>query len=362
MKRVGSIIAVIGLALGACSNRWEQTKPVRSTVTESVYAAGRVKATHQYTVYPVVSGILQDLLVDAGDTVQPGTPLFRLENRTAGLNTESARLALELSRQNSRNSFGKLREAELNVSTARERFRLDSLVYRRQQRLWEQRIGTRQDYEQRQLSYTGSRSAYRAALSGLVLLRAQLRNDLQRAHVSYDISQHQQADYLVSSRLAGKVYDVLRGKGELVSPQTPLAIIGENNRFLLELQIDEDDIARVQVGQALVLTLSSYPGQVFAGRVDKIYPIMDESSRIFRAEASFRYPPAALYPNLTAEANIIIRTKEKALLIPKDYLVDDHYVYIAKDRKRAVKTGLRDYRQVEILAGLDTADIIYKPQ
>lgn len=347
--------------LGACSGRWEQTKPVLSPVTESVYAAGTVKAANQYTVYPVVSGILQQILVRAGDTVRPGAPLFRLEDGTVGLQAENARLALELSRQNNISSSGKLREAQLNVNATRERYRLDSVMFRRQQRLWEQKIGSLQEFEQRQLAYTHSRSAYRAAQASLSLLQNQLRNELQRAHVSYDISRRLQDDYLVSSSVSGKVYDVLREIGDLVSPQTPLAIIGHSNRFILELQIDEQDIARVKPGLAVVLTLGSHPGQVFDGRLDKIYPIMDEQMRIFRAEASFANPPAALYPNLTAEANIILQTKEKALLIPKEYLVDDTCVWIAKDHKRVVKTGLRDYRKIEILAGLDTSQVIYKP-
>ncbi|MGV3502802.1 MAG: efflux RND transporter periplasmic adaptor subunit [Adhaeribacter sp.] len=362
MKRAAPFLAFTGLLLGGCFSGGEQTRPVLSPITESVYAAGTVKATNQYTVYPVVSGILQAILVEAGDTVRAGTPLFRVENRTAGLHTESARLALELSRQNNRDSFGKLREAELQVRTAREKYQLDSVMYRRQQRLWEQNIGTRLEYEQRQLAFTSSGSAYRAARSNLALLRTQLQNELRQARLAYDISRQLQQDFVVTSSLAGRVYDVLGEKGELVSPQTPLAIIGKSNSFLLELEVDEDDIGRVKTGQTLVATLSGYPGQVFEGRVNKIFPIMDERSRIFKVEAGFNRPPAALYPNLTAEANIIIRTKDKALLIPKEYLVEDRYVYLAKDRRRAVKTGLRDYRKVEILAGLDTSDLIFKPR
>ncbi|KAA5539944.1 efflux RND transporter periplasmic adaptor subunit [Adhaeribacter rhizoryzae] len=362
MKRFACIFVVIALVLGGCSDGWERTKPVISPLTESVYATGNVKATDQYSVFPVVSGIVQRVMVKAGDTVKVGTPLFLLDDRTAGLNAQSARLALELSQQNSRNTFGRLREAELNVNTARAKYELDSIMYRRQQRLWEQKIGTRQEYELRQLTYTSSRSNYQAALTNLALHQTQIRNELQRARINYDISRRLEDDYMIRSSLNGKIYDVLQEEGELVTPQTQLAIIGRNNSFLLELQIDEDDIARVKVGQPLVVTLSSHPGQAFDGRIEKIYPIMDERSRTFRAEASFINPPPDLFPNLTVEANIIIRTKNKALLIPKNYVVDDNHVYIAKDRKQPVKTGLRDYRKVEILDGLDTTQYIYKPQ
>lgn len=72
--------------------------------------------------------------------------------------------------------------------------------------------------------------------------------------------------------------------------------------------------------------------------------------------------PRKLYPNLTAEANIIIQTKKKALTIPKRYLIEGQYVLVNTDEKRKVKTGLSDYQKVEILEGLTAEETIYKPE
>jgi multidrug efflux pump subunit AcrA (membrane-fusion protein) len=108
--------------------------------------------------------------------------------------------------------------------------------------------------------------------------------------------------------------------------------------------------------------MDSYKGKVFEAIVDKIYPIMDERSRTFKIEAHFTNPPAKLYPNLTAEANIIIQTKKDALTIPKSYLIDDEYVLVNEDEKRKVKVGLSDYQNVEILDGLTVEETIYKPK
>jgi multidrug efflux pump subunit AcrA (membrane-fusion protein) len=107
--------------------------------------------------------------------------------------------------------------------------------------------------------------------------------------------------------------------------------------------------------------MDSYKGQVFEGVVDKIDPIMNAQSKSFTVEASFVNPPATLYPNLTTEANIIISVKEKALTIPRTYLVDDNYVILSSKEKRKVTTGLKDYQKVEILDGLKATDIILKP-
>ncbi|AKQ44614.1 hypothetical protein TH63_01570 [Rufibacter radiotolerans] len=362
MKKGFPLIALLALLLVSCSEEQERVKPRVSSIAESVYASGTVKATDQYTAYPKVSGIVQEILVKAGDTVKAGDPLFKLENNAATLNARSAQLALELSQENSRSNFGRLEEAQLAVRQARDRFQLDSSLYQRQKRLWEQRIGTQLEFEQRRLAYTSSRSNYQAARANYNLLSRQLKNELQRADVNYDISRQLQNDFVVRASISGKVYDVLMEKGELVSPQTPLAIIGQAKSFLLELEVDENDIVQVRVGQPVEISMDSYKGRVFEGVVEKIYPIMNERSRTFQVDARFVNPPATLYPNLSAEANIVVQTKKNALLIPREYIVDDRFVLIEPDQKREVKIGLRDYRKAEILQGLDTTQFIYKPK
>jgi multidrug efflux pump subunit AcrA (membrane-fusion protein) len=72
--------------------------------------------------------------------------------------------------------------------------------------------------------------------------------------------------------------------------------------------------------------------------------------------------PGKLYPNLTAEANIIIQTHKNVLTIPKNYLIDDEYVLVNDNEKRKVKVGLSDYQHVEILSGLKAGETIYLPE
>ncbi len=107
--------------------------------------------------------------------------------------------------------------------------------------------------------------------------------------------------------------------------------------------------------------MDSYKGQVFEALVTKIEPLMNEQSRSFTVNAKFISKPAILYPNLSVEANIVINTKEKALTIPRNYLIGDSVVLVNKDERRRVTIGLRDYQKVEILNGLSASDVIYKP-
>jgi hypothetical protein len=65
-----------------------------------------------------------------------------------------------------------------------------------------------------------------------------LKNDQERNNINLKYSQNSQNDS-IKSALAGQLYDVLVDEGTLITPQTPLAIIGKANSFLLELEVDE---------------------------------------------------------------------------------------------------------------------------
>lgn len=88
---------------------------------------------------------------------------------------------------------------------------------------------------------------------------------------------------------------------------------------------------------------------------------MNDRSKSFLAEATFTNPPKQLYPNVTFEANIIIAIKEKALTIPRNYLLNDSTVLGSNGDKIIITTGLKDYKKIEVLSGLTEQDEIIKP-
>jgi hypothetical protein len=89
---------------------------------------------------------------------------------------------------------------------------------------------------------------------------------------------------------------------------------------------------------------------------------MNDRSKTFLVEAEFVSQPNILYPNITFEASIIINTKEKAILIPRNYLLNDSMVMRPNGEKIFVKTGLKDYQKIEVLSGLKETDEISKPE
>ncbi len=355
------LFLLVSVLLGAvsCKKEQEKTQVTVENITESVYASGVVKSKNQYQVFSTVNGLVQRIFVTEGDMVKIGDPIIQVINKTAQLNTENARLAADYAAFEA--NADKLNELKINIDLAKAKRANDSLLLERQRNLWAQQIGSQNELEQRELAYKNSTASYTALLLRYNDLKKQLNFAAQQSKKNLQISSTLTGDYIVRSDINGKVYSLLKEKGEMVNTQSMVAIVGDANDFTLELQVDEYDIAKIWLGQKVFINMDSYKGQIFEAKIEKINPIMNERSRSFTLEAGFVNKPPVLYPNLTTEANIVIQNKEKVLTIPRNYLVDETFVLMENNQKVKVETGLKDYQKVEILRGVSPNDIIYKP-
>jgi HlyD family secretion protein len=347
------------IALYSCQKGQPKIKPTVEDITESVYASGIVKSKNQYEVFSTVNGIVKEILVEEGDTVKAGAPIMKIFNKTSTLNERNAALAAEYAKVSANRQ--KLEELKMAIDLARSKMKNDSLLLRRQQNLWEQNIGSRIELEQKQLNYDNSVNAYNSAKVRYDDLKRQLELNANQSKINLEISSTMADEYIIKSEVNGKVYSLLKEKGELVNSQSPIALVGDYKNFTLELQVDEYDIARIKENQKVYISMDSYKGKVFEAVVSKINPMMNDRTKSFTVEGTFLTSPPVLYPFLTAEANIVIQTKKNALTIPRNLLVDESFVITEENGKTPVVTGLRDYERVEILSGISREDILLKP-
>ncbi|MCB0794365.1 MAG: efflux RND transporter periplasmic adaptor subunit [Flavobacteriales bacterium] len=360
-SRIGRWSPFLIVALSACTEERVTTRPKEGAITESVYASGVVKALDQYVVHSQVNGILLMAYVTEGDTVEAGDPLFLIDDRSSSLASRKAEVNLAFLEKNASSNSPVLAQLRASVTRARESLENDSALYAKQMRLWEKQIGSENDLEQRRLAYTTSRANYEAALEAYAESRDRLRTELSLARSDLELSKVAEDDRTVRSWIDGVVYDVSIEKGELATTQRALAVLGSAEDFLLELNVDEYDIVRIAPGQRVLVTMDSYRGQVMEAIVTKVDPLMDERSRTFSVEAVFLKPPSRLYPNLTAEANIVIRSRQEALLLPANYVTIDDRVILASGDSVALEIGLRDLEMVEVISGIDASTVVVLP-
>jgi len=354
------LLFAASLFLITCKDNKEKTKPTIKSITESVYASGIIKSKNQYQAFATVNGIIQEIYVNEGDTLKKGQKILLISNETQKLNKENALLSAQFS--DNKNNQGKLNDAQQLVELAKIKLRNDSSLFFRQKVLWEKNVGSKIDLDQKELNYQNSKSNYFSSQTKYEDLKRQIDFSSSQSKKNLEISSKLENDFTLKSEIDGVVFSILKTKGEMVSLQTPLAIIGDASEYILEMQVDEYDIFKIKIGQFVYVTLDSYKGQVFEAKVSKIFPIMNERSKSFLVEAEFINPPPTLLPNISLEANIVLKTKENALIIPRNYLVNDSTVLDANGGKISIKTGLKDYQNVEIIEGLRPENEIIKPK
>lgn len=354
-----SILICLVFVLFACKKKTETCTPEIASVSESIYATGLVKSKNQYLAYATVNGIIEQIYVEEGDTVRKGNPILLISNETQKLTQENAGLTADFADYN-RNQ-DKLNDARMQVDVLKNKMILDSVLYHRQKKLWQQEVGTQLELEQKELAFQNSKAAYYSSIVKYTELNRQLKYSSDQAKKNLKISTRQAGDFILKSEVDGVVYDILKSPGEIVGLQTPLAMLGDASHFILEMQVDEYDIFKIEKGQTVLITMDSYKGQVFEALVSRIIPAMNERSKTFTVEAEFVNAPKHLYPNVSFEANIILRTKENVVLIPRSFLLNDSTVLNTEGKEVYVKTGLKDYQKVEIISGLGVKDEIQKP-
>lgn len=345
----------------SCTDSQEKILPSKIRLTESVYASVTVQPDSLYQVYAAVAGILENNLVEEGDTVLKGTPLLQIINTAPKLNTDNALLALRLAQENYNGSSTILSSLKNEIQAAALSFKNDSINFFRQKRLWDQKIGSKVEFDNRKLAYELSRNNLSILKGRYDRTKNELQTQVRQARNNYKAAQVSTKDFTVTSKINGKVYALLKEAGEIATTMEPLAAVGSASVFVIKMLVDEVDIVKLVVGQKTLITLDAYPMEVFTAQVTKIYPRKDERSQTFTVEAIFNEPPKTLYPGFAGEGNIVVAQKENALTIPKTYLMAGNKVQTANGIIEVV-VGFQNLDVVEILEGLDEHTELLKPE
>ncbi|SDR07285.1 efflux RND transporter periplasmic adaptor subunit [Flagellimonas zhangzhouensis] len=360
MKYSVVIVCVCAL-LFSCKDEKEKTYPKKMPLTESVYASATIQPDSLYQAYSKVLGILDKIWVEEGDTVNRGDPILQITNTSPELNVQNAQLALKLAQENYQGRAAVLTSIQDEINAAKLKLSNDSINYFRQKNLWDQNIGSKVEYDSKQLAYELSRSNLNLLQSKYTQTKNELETQLKQSENNYKSSLTNSGDFTITSKINGTVYAIYKNPGEIVNTQEPVAALGKTDKFIIELLVDEVDIVKLKIGQQVFLTLDSYNSQVFEATLDKIYPRKDERSQTFLVEALFNDPPNILYPGLSGEGNIVVSKKEEALTIPKEYLIGDSKV-LTDDGETTITLGLQNLDMVEVVDGLDETTAIYKPE
>jgi HlyD family secretion protein len=348
-------IAAFSLTLVACKPRSEGISPTYQPLTEAVYASGNVYPRNEYTVTADATGVLQERLVNEGDSIRKNQLLFVLESTSQDARQQAAANAYRQARANLGADSPVLAELEVQVRNARVRLSNDSINYNRFRELYAQNATSRAELERAELAYTLSRNNLRAQQNTLQRSRDQIRLDVANNRSQLVSSEVAGNNTRIRSFVDGKVYEVYKDPGEVIRPGEQLALVGSGSQLYAQLAVDESDFGRIRAGQDVIIKTDAYPDKVLNAKVRKIYPKLNRTDQSFRVDAEFVGDSPASYYGLTVEANIIISQNKRVLTIPKSYVIGTDSVWVEQDGKKQkvrFQKGAENFDVVEVKGGL----------
>lgn len=169
----------------------------------------------------------------------------------------------------------------------------------------------------------------------------------------------------VRAPFAGEIVERMAVRGALVEAGKPLFVLADRSTMWAMLNIPESDLARVKVGQTVELRVESLPGRTFEARLTWIGAEVDDKSRMARARAEVANPDGILRANMFAQARILTRSAEGAILLPSSSIQrieGNDFVFVKLEDDlfdaRAVRLGSKLDGKVEILDGLKPEEVV----
>jgi HlyD family secretion protein len=339
------------------------TEVVAGPVVQAFYSTGTIAPEREFPIKANIEGILTEVHVDKGDAVKQGQVLavvfdgglqFMFDKAQAEL-TEKQKLA-DPKTSPVLMEFDSRLEAtnELLAIAEREQKRVTTIVASggANQTDLDQAI----DRFQRLWSEAESIKAQKAAR----LL--ELQREVKVAQSALNIAKWNVDEQTLESPIDGVVLDRPASRGTRLAINGHVMNIADvrPENLVMRAAVDEEDIAGVNEGQAVKMTLYAFPNRTFTGRVRKIYDQADESRRTFEVDVELDAQGERLSPGMTGELAFILAEKEKAHVIPSQAVQGDS-VWVVRNHQLVRLTpelGIRSVERTEVLSGLAPGDQI----
>ncbi|GIV24922.1 MAG: RND transporter [Bacteroidia bacterium] len=350
----------------------------RQTLRPFITETAVIRPAVEVPISPDVSGEVVHIYVKEGDYVRAGQVLFTIRPD----NYRTALLQIQAAVQEARAQYA---AAQASLAQQRALFLQDSLAYQRAKKLYEGQALSEAEWDAARFRYLTAQSQLRSAESSLQAAYYRIRSaeaNLARAQLDYQRTSVYASMDGVVTRLLVKVGQRVVGVGQMAGTES--VRIADFSRFIAEVQVSENDVVRLHVGDSAVVEVQAYPDLKLRGRVEEIgYSSGKAASSASEAAASLggeqvstylvrialdtaqhdqnRYP---LRPDMSAVVRIFYTVRQNVLAIPLQSVVSregkERVFVVEKNlaRERPVKTGVTADDLVEVLEGLEAGQVV----
>lgn len=322
----------------------------RMDIRKTTVVTGKIEPRNEVNVKPQISGIITEILKEAGETVQEGEVIAKVK-----VIPDMGSLSAAQSR---------LRLAEINRKQAQT-------DYDREKTLFDKGLVAADEYDKIAQALRQAREEVDAAQDNLEVVR----DGVSKSNASASST-------LIRSTITGLILDIPVKVGNSVilantfNDGTTIATVANMNDLIFRGNIDETEVGRLSTGMTMKITIGALQDLKFDARLEYIAPKATDQNGAnqFEIKAAVNLPSYAtnIRSGYSANAEIVLAEAKNVLAVQESAIEfdgDDTYVYVIKgegDKKtyerRKVQTGISDGINIEIRSGVKPNERIRGPK
>ena len=350
---VGLLFAAAVVATGVFLYKKSQVKPVvyatvapaRMSLVKKTVATGAVVPRREVLIKPLISGIIEELYVEAGEQVKQGDLIAKVRVIPNMVSLSSAE--------------SRVNKARITLADAEREFN-------RSRALAAEGTISQADFQKAENAFEQAGEEVKAAQDNLDIVRKGTSLRVGSASTT-----------IVKSTLSGTVLEVPLEVGNSVieannfNDGTTIAAIADMDDMIFEGQVDESEVGKIRPGMELQLTIGAIPDRKVLATLERIAPKGKEENGAIQFEIRAALVPQKdmlIRANYSASADIVLDKRDDALAIDEGLLQfegETPYVEVEtapqQFERRDVTTGLSDGLHIEILTGLSETDKVKNP-
>jgi membrane fusion protein (multidrug efflux system) len=298
---------------------------VKKPLKPFIESIGTLNPFEEVTISAEVEGVLRSVKVEEGTQVSKGMLLAAIDDSDYSLEVKRAEAAL--------------RQAEATLENTK-------LEFKRKDALHKEELVTKQQYDD--------------VVTRLSLTEA----EVERAKASLAIARLKLSKTKIISPIACVVKEKRVSAGDFVKNGTSLLVIIQSNPIKLRFTVPEKDVGRLKMNQEVTLKVDGFPGSEFKGKVNIVFPNVEEKTRTLQVEALVPNSNGILKPGLFAKVILYTSGERDTIVVPVTallYEAEKVKVFIIEGdraKEREVKLGSKYGELMEIIDGVKDGEKI----
>ena len=353
--KIALLVIIAVILIGTFVFLYQKSQPkitvyetVKAEITDwqkTTVATGKVEPRDEILIKPQISGIIDDVYKEAGQTVKKGEVIAKVK------------VIPELGQLNAAES--RVRLAEINTTQAETDFN-------RIKKLYDDQLISREEYEKSEIALKQAREEKQTAKDNLEIIK----EGITKNNASFSST-------MIRSTIDGLILDVPVKAGNSVimsntfNDGTTIATVANMNDLIFRGNIDETEVGRIHEQMPIKLTIGALQNLTFNAILEYISPkgVETNGANQFEIKAAISVPDSVqIRSGYSANAEIVLQRANQVLAVPEstvEFSGDSTFVYLMTDsvpkqkfQRTQVTTGMSDGIKIEIKKGITAQDKI----